>query len=55
MFGCVLSELKFSECYIISCEKSSALDPFTTKNVELLGPYPIRRKAYGTEANNYTL
>ena len=33
MVGCVLSQLKPSEFYILSCE---------AKNLELLGLYPIR-------------
>ena len=40
---CVLSQLIPSELHILSCEKASAfgLDPFTAKNVEFLGLYPI--------------
>ena len=48
MVGCVLSQLKPSELYILSYEKGLGLRPrprpsafFTAKNVELLGLYPI--------------
>ena len=41
MFGCVLSQLKPSELYILSCEKSLASTLFIAKNVELLGFHPI--------------
>ena len=40
MVGCVLSQLKPSELYILSFEKASAF--FKAKNVELLGVYPIQ-------------
>ena len=45
MVGCVLSQLKPSEFYILSCEKVSAFghDLFTAKNVELLGLHPIHK------------
>ena len=45
MFGFVLSQLKPSEIYILSCEKEpwpSASNLFTAKNVELLRLYPIQ-------------
>ena len=44
MVGCVLSQLKPSEFYILSCEKCPAfgLDIFTAKNVEFLWLYSIR-------------
>ena len=50
MVGCVLSQLKPSEFFILSCEKRarpSARDGrgatyFPAKNVELLGLYPMR-------------
>ena len=44
MVGCVLSQLKPSEFYILTFEKASAfgLGLFKGKNVELLGLYPIR-------------
>ena len=45
MVGCVLSQLKPSELYILSCKKASAL--FTAKNVELLGIYPIPKTGPG--------
>ena len=38
MVGCVLSQLKPSELYILSFEKA--------KNVELLGLYPIHQLGY---------
>ena len=53
MVGCVLSQLKSSELYILSCEKggfsqlrmqtSSQSGVFTSKNADLLavGLYPI--------------
>ena len=46
MVGCVVSQLKPSELYILSCEKGHGLRPrpfFTAKNVDLLGLSPIRR------------
>ena len=39
MVGCVLSQLKPSEFYILSFEK--------VKNVEFLGLYPIRKMIIG--------
>ena len=45
LVGCVLSQLKPSELYILSFEKnprSSASALFKGKNVELFGLYPIR-------------
>ena len=41
MIGCVLSQLKPSELYILSCASASAF--FTAKNIELLGLYPIQK------------
>ena len=43
MVVCVLSQLKPSELYILSCEKALAfgLGLFTAKNVELLRLYPV--------------
>ena len=44
MFGCVLSQLKPSEFYILRCEKGLGLRPptfFPAKNGELLRLYPI--------------
>ena len=41
MVGCVLSQLKPSGFYILSCRKASASTFFTAKNVELLELYPI--------------
>ena len=44
MVGCVLSQLKPTELYIVSCGKGlgpSALTFSTAKNVDLLGLYPI--------------
>ena len=38
MVGCVLSQLKPSELYILSFE-TFGLDPFQAKNVEFLGLY----------------
>ena len=43
MVGCVLSQLKPSERYILSCEKGEAF--FTAKNVSLRGLYPILSSA----------
>ena len=44
MIGCVLSQLKPSQLYILSCEKGlgSASTFFTAKNVALRELYPIR-------------
>ena len=45
MAGCVLIQLKPSELYILSCDRSVGLRPrpfSTAKNVELLGLNPIR-------------
>ena len=42
MVGCVLSQLKPSELYILSFGKSLGLRPFPQlRNVEFLGLYPI--------------
>ena len=49
MIGCVLSQLKPSELYILSFEKGLGLRPlafFKNKNVELLGLYPIHNKSF---------
>ena len=46
MVGCVLSQLKHSELYILSC--------FTVKNVELRGFYPIPNVITGSGANKLT-
>ena len=45
MVGCVLSQLKPSEIYILAVEKASASAFSTAKNVELLGLYPIHNHA----------
>ena len=42
MVGCVLSQLKPSELYILAVWKASASAFPTAKNVELLGLYRIR-------------
>ena len=43
MLGCVLSQLKPSELYILSF----GLSLFTAKSVDLLGLYPIRKLVSG--------
>ena len=56
MVGCVLSQLKPSEFYILSFEKSLGLRPrplSKLKNVELLGLYPIHKSILSS--NFYTL
>ena len=58
MVGCVLSQLKPSELYILSFEKRSrplASAPFKAKNVEFLGLYPIRNTIDVTQNDSCSL
>ena len=54
MFGCVLSQLKPSELYILSCENSLGFRPrtlFTAENVELIGLYSIQTVPLSSTVN----